>query len=546
MIRPYLIFLLVICIAETAFSSAISDTQAVMINIVPQPMKVEISEKGSFTLKKDTPVVFDETCRSTGDYLLQVLAPLVKPAANSTPTYPCIRLNLKNGLHDRLGREGYLLTITENQVAICAADNAGLFYGVQTLRQLLGPDFEKQPRNPGGCWNLPCAAIEDKPRFSWRAYMLDEARFFQGKDTVKRLLDEMAFLKMNIFHWHLTDDQGWRIEIKKYPLLTDIGSKRKDSQKVNKKEFYGAPHEGFYTQDDIREIVSYAAQRHITIVPEIDMPGHATAAIASYPWLGVTGRKLDVVIYHTRAVEYKDILNVTDPNVIQFCRDVLDEIISLFPGEVIHIGGDEVLYELWEKSAVVQDYMKRENIESYSDLQLRFTNTLSHFLESRGKRMMGWNDILGKKLHSFQSSIDEKDATETLAANAVVHFWKGDISLMNQAAQQGYDIVNSQHSFTYLDYTHEKISLEKAYGFEPIPAALDAQHHNKIKGLGCQLWTEYYSSAAEVCRQTFPRLAAYAEVGWTPMANRNFSDFQRRVEILKHFWDIRNISYSLQ
>ncbi|MBN2210578.1 MAG: beta-N-acetylhexosaminidase [Sedimentisphaerales bacterium] len=514
------------------------------LNVIPRPMKVEIKDGAGFVLKKGTPVAFAEACRPTGEYLIDILAPLAEPAVESQPTSPAIHLNLSDNLRGRLGREGYLLEVTEKQITLAAADNAGLFYGVQTLRQLLGPDFEKQPRRPEGVWNIRYMMIEDKPRFSWRAFMLDEARFFQGKDTVKSLLDEMTLLKMNIFHWHLTDDQGWRIDIRKYPLLTKIGSKRKDSQKADNKDFYGEPHQGFYTQDDIREIVRYAAQRHITIVPEIDMPGHATAAIASYPWLGSTGQKREVVIYFTRAREYKDVLNVTDPKVIRFCENVLDEVITLFPGPVIHIGGDEVLYEIWKQNQGIQAYMKRENIGSYSDLQLRFTNAISHFLESRGRRMMGWNDILGQKLHSYQQSVDDKEATEKLAAKTIVHFWKGDISLMTQAAVRGYDIVNSYHPYTYLDYSYERLPLQKAYSFEPIPAELDTACHERVKGLGCQLWTEYFINAEQVYRQTFPRLAAYAEVGWTPAEGKDFDDFQRRLGILKQHWDLNGINYT--
>ncbi|MBN2212409.1 MAG: family 20 glycosylhydrolase [Sedimentisphaerales bacterium] len=513
------------------FASRWLDSGRLPINVVPRPMRMNIkADDIAFTLMKDIPVVFDEDGRSTGEYLIDILSPLVFEASESSPSPPAIYLNFSTNLFNRLGQEGYLLDISPDRMTISAADNAGFFYGVQTLRQLLGPKFEKQPRDPNAAWKLPCLFIEDKPRFPWRAYMLDEARFFQGKDTVESLLDEMAYLKMNILHWHLTDDQGWRIEIENYPLLTEIGSWRSDSQKADG-SFYGEPHSGFYTQQDIQEIVSYAAERHITIVPEIDMPGHSTAAIASYQWLGSTGEPRDVCIYFTRAVEYKDVLNVTNPAVIQFCEDVLDEIMAMFPGPVIHIGGDEVFYEIWAQNPDILAYMQQENIGSYAELQLQFTNAMSHYLEAHGKRMMGWNDILGQV------------ATDQIAPNTVVHFWKGDISLITQAAEHDYDIVNSYYPYTYLDYSYSSIPLTKAYSFEPIPSGLDSRFHGRVKGLGCQMWTEYFINAEQVYRQTFPRLAAYAEVGWTTAKNKDFTDFHHRLVLIQQHWDLNGINY---
>lgn len=269
---------------------------------------------------------------------------------------------------DTIGLEGYRLVSNDYGTKITASDTKGLFYGLQTFRQLI--------TSQNNTLVIPFVEIADSPKFLWRALMLDEGRYFKGKEEVKKLLDEMARLKMNTFHWHLTDDQGWRIEIKKYPLLTKIGGKRDSTQigSWNSNIYDGKVHEGFYTQEEIKEIIDYAAKRQITIVPEIEMPGHASAAIAAYPQLGTEKQSIKVptrfgVQYHA--------YNVADPKVIQFIKDVLDEVCNLFPSETIHIGGDEVKYDQWKKSAQVRNFMKEQNIKTPADLQIWFTNTIS-------------------------------------------------------------------------------------------------------------------------------------------------------------------------
>lgn len=296
--------------------------------------------------------------------------------------------------------------------------------------------------------------------------MLDEGRYFKGKEVVFRLLDQMALLKMNTFHWHLTEDQGWRIEIKKYPLLTEIGSCR-DSSEINhfhSNIFDGKPHCGYYTQEEIKEVIAYAGKHHINIVPEIEMPGHASAAIAAYPWLGTTGRQIKV--QPAFGVHY-DIYNITDPRVLQFQEDVLDEVIALFPGPVIHIGGDEIRYNQWKDSPKVQAYMKENKIRTPAELQVSFTNHISNMLAGKGRRMMGWNDITGDILHEYQDGTDSAGNDQSLNKSAIVQFWKGDPKLINQSLEKGYDIVNSYHEYTYLDYDYDNIPLEK-----PICSAL--------------------------------------------------------------------------
>ena len=296
------------------------------------------------------------------------------------------------------------------------------------------------------------STLTDYPVFSWRAFMLDEGRYFKGKEVVFDLLDEMAALKMNVFHWHLTDDQGWRIEIKKYPKLTEIGAWR-DSSEIDhfgSNRYDGRRHGGFYTQEEIKEVVDYAAKRNITVIPEIEMPGHASAAIAAYPWLGTSGKQIKVP--GKFGVQY-DIFNVADPRVIHFLNDVMDEVISLFPAPIFHVGGDEVRYDQWKESTLVREYMRKNDLRTPAELQVFFTNNVSNILASKGRRMMGWNEITGDKLHEFQSETDTK-GKQKLAPGTIVHCWKGDPKLIKEAIEKGYDVVNSYHSYTYLDYTY--------------------------------------------------------------------------------------------
>jgi len=443
---------------------------------------------------------------------------------------------------ESLAHEAYILSISSTGIQIFASDRAGWFYGVQSLSQMLFANAEQDAQTPSIV--LQVLSIQDAPRFPWRAYMLDEGRYFKGMDQVKMLLDEMALLKMNVFHWHLVDDQGWRIEIKKYPLLTEIGSKRKSTQvgplKWDSPIQSAEKHEGFYTQEEIIEIIEYAADRHITIVPEIEMPGHSSAAIAAYSWLGTAKKEIEVPIKFGVG---KDVYDVSDPEVIGFLRDVLDEVMELFPSQVIHIGGDEVKYDHWKSSESVRAYMKEHGLESPAELQVYFTNGISQYLQSKGRRMMGWNEIMGHKLHEYQDKEDTQSDQE-LAKETVVHFWKGDLELARLAAKNGYDIVNSLHSETYLDYSYSSIPLARSYAFDPIPKGLDPKYHNKVIGTGCQMWGEWIPTNGHMHFQTFPRIAAYAEVGWTQKKHKNYDNFISALESLKKRWDMLGIYYA--
>lgn len=427
---------------------------------------------------------------------------------------------------NRLGREAYTLHVSSKGITIRYADRSGAFYAMQTLNQLI--------RKKENGYTIPQVEIDDRPAFSWRAYMLDESRHFQGMETVKILLDEMARLKFNTFHWHLVDDPGWRIEISQYPDLTRIGSKKDFSNREMSPEEWAEKHPGrhYYTQDEIREIIAYADARCITIVPEIEMPGHASASILAYPQLGTLSKASGKGVWG-------DIYNVTDPQVEVFLQNVLTEIIDLFPSRIIHIGGDEVAHSHWENTPEVAAFMKARRLPTAKDLQIWFINRISEFLQSKGCTMMGWNEITGDNVHGETVA----SQSENLAGGTVVHFWDGDIGLVNRSIERGYKVVNSNRFFTYLDYPYEVTPLEKAYSFSPIPEGLAEKDTPNIWGLGCQMWGEFTPNRERVFVMTFPRIAAHAETGWTLPENKNYSRFLKNKQPLETVWTQRGIPF---
>jgi len=511
------------------------------INIIPKPQEFSFG-KSSLTINDNTLIISIKESNKSAKILQNYFKEEFNLNLKSTEFQSQKKKSIHFKVDENLNDEGYELSISEDGITICALNEKGWFYAMQSLIQYCSSTsyFSKYEKSI----KLKEVKIKDAPRFKWRAFMLDEARYFKGMQQVKMLLDEMALLKMNVFHWHLVDDQGWRIEIKKYPKLTEIGSKRKSTQigplmwesPIQSAE----PHEGFYTQEEIKEIIQYAKERHITIVPEIEMPGHSTAAIASYSWLGTSKKEIEVPIKFGVG---KDVYNVTNPRVTEFLTDVLDEVIALFPSEVIHIGGDEVKYNHWKSSISVREYMKEKELKTPADLQVYFTNNISKYLQSKGRRMMGWNEIMGHNLHFYQNKEDTK-TTQKLAKESIVHFWKGDIDLISTAASSGYEIVNSLHSFTYLDYKYKNLPLSKAYSFDPIPKKLDKKYHDKIIGLGAQMWGEWIPTNGEMHFRVFPRIAAYAEIGWTKNENKNFKSFKSALKNLQKRWKKKGIYFA--
>lgn len=520
------IFLTLLLIANMAYSQQ-------TINVIPYPQEVKYTGTNfaviGFKLTVDKKLT---ESKNYAQVLVKTWNKRASSLSNSVSNELPISLTLDESINN--GTESYSLSITETSIRIRSASSRGCFYAMQTLNQLVV--FK------GDEISLPQLEINDYPNYRWRSFMLDESRYFFGKEFVLRLLDELAALKINKFHWHLTDDQGWRIEIKKYPELTRKGAWRKDSQIGGWKSELrsGNAHGGFYTQKEIKEIIDYAQVRNIDVIPEIEMPGHSSAAIAAYPWLGVIGELTEVPVVFGK---HKDSYNISDPRVIGFLHNVLDEVCELFPSEIIHIGGDEVLFGAWSESGKMQAYLKQQNLVSPADGQIYFTNSISDYLAKKGKRMMGWNEILGQNIHGFDNSTDYLTKT-SLSKKTIIHFWRGDIKLITEAAQKGYEIVNSISSSTYLDYKYNAIPLKKMYDFNPIPEGLEKKYQGKIIGVGCQMWTEWTPTYKDVEYQTFPRIAAMAEVAWS--GKREYSDFVNRLRELGKDWKNSGINFPLE
>ncbi|MFJ2584705.1 beta-N-acetylhexosaminidase [Streptomyces sp. NPDC087538] len=437
------------------------------------------------------------------------------------------------GIDPALEPEGYRLsTGTGTCVEITGGSPAGVFWGAQTLRQLLGPEaFRRAPTAPGTRRAIPFADIEDSPRFPWRGMMLDVARHFLPKDDVLRYLDLLAAHKLNVFHFHLTDDQGWRIEIKRFPRLTEVGSWRSRTKHGHRaSELWDeTPHGGHYTQDDIREIVAYAAERHIRVVPEIDIPGHSQAAIAAYPELGNT----DVVdttalsVWDTWGIN-SNVLAPTD-NTLRFFEGVLEEVLDLFPAATspfIHIGGDECRKEQWKDSPVAQARIEEFGLANEDELQSWIIRHFDTWLTARGRRLIGWDEIL----------------EGGLPAGAAVSSWRGYGGGI-AAAEAGHDVVMCPEQHVYLDHRQDGgpdepmpigfvRTLEDVYRFEPVPAGLSEEAARHILGTQANVWTEVMQNRSRVDYQVFPRLAAFAEVAWSPLpapVERDFAGFESRM-----------------
>lgn len=500
--------------------------------ILPKPASIAWQD-GQFTIPNELNVYGEESQSEISYFSREVLAVSgLKTKLTSDPSASQLILAVDSQLVKQ--PEGYQLIVTPENIQITGHDNAGVFYGLQSLIQLLYAGKENLA--------IPAQTINDAPAFSWRSYLIDEGRYFKGEKEVYEMLDEMAALKFNVLHWHLTDDGGWRIEIKKYPKLTEIGSKRKDTEigTWGSGKTSGEPHDGFYTQEEVKRILRYARERHIKVVPEIEMPGHASAAIASYSWLGSSGEEIEVPV---KFGKHYPTFNVANARVQQFLKEVVDEVLELFQTDVIHIGGDEVRFNEWENNDEINALKQKNNFSSYMDIQIDFTNKMSQYIQGKGARMMGWNEILGQVLHE-DDNIHFDNPSQQVAGNVIVQYWKGDLQEIASAVSKGYDIVNSHHQYTYLDYTFDQIPFEKSYNFQPIPDNIPEELKHKIIGIGCQMWAEWAPTKKVVQKQTFPRLAAYAEVAWTPRELKDYDDFLSRLPYFLKRWDNKGILYT--
>ncbi len=412
---------------------------------------------------------------------------------------------------------------------------------VQTIAQMLPPAFFDPKADKSQIeWKLADApfTVTDYPRYAWRSFMLDEARYFYGVDAVKKIIDQMTLLKMNVLHWHLSDDGGWRIEIKKYPKLTAVGSKRRDTEieKWGSGKYSGKPHEGYYTQDQIRDIVAYAAERGITIIPEIDVPGHSAALCASYPELKLTLKQpSEVPATFTQNIA----LDPTNEKVYEVLSDILDEIITLFPSPIIHLGGDEVRHkDCWQGEPAIEEFMKKKGLKSLNDVQTYFTNRMSQILAQKGRRMMGWNEILGHDIHGDGGGT----TTGTLAPNTVINYWYGKREPVIEAAKKGHDIVNSEWQYTYMT-KFSKPDLRKSYSFDPALPGLTPEQQKRVLGMACHTWTEWIPDTDELYRQMYPRIIALAETAWTSKERKNYDDFLKRVRNYTRILDAMDVKF---
>jgi hexosaminidase len=512
------------------------------IAVIPRPAHVTMGT-GTFHIARATEIRVLHAGRHIGEQLADYLEPAMgwrlPVRVGGMPAGSELVLIRDTSLH-ALGAEGYKLSVTSHRVTVRAPETAGLFYGIQTIRQLLPTDIFRDAPVDSTDWSMPAVTIEDQPRFRWRGAHLDVVRHFMPKEFVKKYIDLLALHKMNSFHWHLTDDQGWRIEIRKYPKLTEVGAWRKETMvppyPKNRADmkFDSTPTGGFYTQDDIREIVAYAADRHINVVPEIEMPGHAVAAIAAYPELGLTGDTTTVATYWG---VFSNILNPTDATV-KFFQDVLTEVMELFPSKFIHVGGDEADKALWKASPEIQARIKQLGLKNEAELQSWFIQQMDKFLTAHGRRLIGWDEIL----------------EGGLAPGATVMSWRG-VAGGIAAARAGHDVVMAPTSHTYLDYyqsrdtQHEPIAIggflpmDTVYAFDPYPDSLEAQYRKHILGAQVQLWTEYIPTPKQAEYMAYPRTSAFSEVVWTPEDRRDYGDFLRRLKVHEERLDALDVNY---
>ena len=508
--------------------------------IIPKPLDVNCKGDASFLLKDGVAVIYPENNRKMQDnaeFLVdyverQTGVKLTSHAGMPVDGAICLTLDLSDD-----NAEAYKLIVNDKRVCISGASEAGVFYGIQTLRKSL-------PVAQDINVNLSAVEIYDKPRFAYRGAMLDVARHFYTVDEVKTFIDMLALHNINRFHWHLTDDQGWRIEIKKYPKLMSVASERKETVvgRWYSGIYDGKSYGGYYTQDELRDVIDYAAKRHITIIPEVDLPGHMQAALTAYPELGCTGGPYEV---RTIWGVSQDVLCVGNDFTLQFVKDVLSEVADIFPSEYIHIGGDECPKVRWEKCPKCQERIKSLGLKSDAKhtkeqrLQSYMIQEAAKYLKEKGKRIIGWTEIL----------------EGGLVPDATLMSWIGESGGI-EAAHQHHDVIMTPNTYLYFDYYQSKkvedeplaiggyLPIEKTYNYEPMPKVLTKEEQQYIKGVQANLWTEYIPVFSQVQYMVLPRLGAAAEVQWTDPSKKDYKDFLRRVPHLVAVYDCYGWNYA--
>ena len=515
-------------------------------DVVPLPQNIQMQKGEPFVLNADVQILAGEGLQREAEFLRQYMKEVtgidIPIAQKRIKKVRYISLTVSPRVTES---EGYVMNVSAKSIFIEGGSAAGVFYGIQTLRKSIAVSQNSTVYSQ----IFPAVEITDAPRFSWRGMHLDCSRHFWSVDFIKKFIDLLALHNMNVFHWHLTDDQGWRIEIKKWPKLTEVGSQRSGTIiGTNSDLDDGITYGGFYTQAEAREIVRYAAERHITVVPEIDMPGHMLAALASYPELGCTGGPYQVGHYWG---VYKDVLCVGNPKVYQFVEDVLTEIMDIFPSEVIHIGGDETPTDKWQQCPKCQALAKTFPVATdtpsgdfepltskLSPLQAHFTRRVFDFLASKGRRALGWDEIL-----------------DGSPKDAMIMSWRGSAPGA-KAAEAGHDVVMTPTTHCYFDYQQVEdtqfepsrcggfIPIEKVYSLDPAPDSLSVEARRHILGTQANLWSEYMTTESTVEYQALPRMSALAEVQWTQPERKDYKAFLERLTRLTSLFELYYYTYA--
>ena len=534
------ILLLLLCVvATTLFAGNIS--------IIPQPAQMTVGE-GSFIFPKKVKAVVPAY---EGDSLVDVFKNFARDFKKATSvavktTKKSAAAQIVVSLDSSLAPEGYTLQVKNDGIAISVSKPAGLFYALQTLKQLMPRNVMAVVPDEGITeWSVPCVDIKDEPRFGWRGFMLDEGRHFYGKEEIKKIIDLMAAYKMNRFHWHLTEDQGWRIEIKKYPKLTEVGAWR-NSKVLGWGDVKpdGVLYGGYYTKKDAKEVVEYARARFIEIVPEVDIPGHSQAAVASYPEFLACDPENEHEVWLWQGVS-NDVINVANPRAVQFAKDVIDELTEIFPFGYIHLGGDECPTTKWERNSECQALLKEIGSEKYRDLQIHFYKQLKDYVATKPackqRKLIFWNEVLHGN-------------TAPLGNDITIMAWIGADGAAKDAATRGMNTILSPQIPYYINRRQSKLESEprsQGHGDETVERVYNYKHMNNIPtelqsrylGVQANFWTEWIEEPSVVQYLTFPRLAAVAEAGWTPQEQRNYDSFVERMQGEAVYYNLKGVDY---
>ncbi|SMO40932.1 beta-N-acetylhexosaminidase [Solitalea koreensis] len=538
------ILYLFLAILTLNFSVSKAQTNADRYPLIPMPASL-VAKNGAFEINSKTKIALksnDPALKTASDFLIETLQPStgIKLNYSKKASSNCIVFNLDNSIKNK---EGYRLKIASNQITVSSKTPVGAFLAIQTIRQLLPAEVEQKELVSNIKWVVPCADIEDAPRFEYRGMHLDVGRHMFPTAFIKKYIDMLALYKYNTFHWHLTEDQGWRIEIKQYPKLTSIGSWRKETAvgrtgsgtPILNRKYDNTPYQGFYTQEEVKEIVKYAQDRFITVIPEIEMPGHSLAALTAYPQLGCSGGPYEVA---THWGVFNDVYCPKEET-FTFLENVLTEVMALFPSKYIHIGGDESPKVRWKNCYHCQMMIKEKGLKDEHELQSYFIQRMEKFINSKGRKIIGWDEIL----------------EGGLAPDATVMSWRG-VKGGIEAAKQHHDVIMTPGEFCYFDHYQAKpeqneplaiggyLPLDRVYSYEPIPTELNAEEAKYIKGAQANVWTEYIPTTEQVEYMVYPRALALSEVVWTAKDKKDYSNFILRFKKQSQRLDMLNINYA--